>query len=95
MKTDNGTSSDRTCVVHVLDNRFEADILIEALEKEEIPVICREYEDSAYDGIFVPQKGWGAIYVPISQRERAEAIIQEVLSAYSEGSTDNDENGGL
>ena len=95
MNKENGTSTDRTCVVHVLDNRFEADIILEALQKEDIPVVCREHEETAYDGIFVPQKGWGAIYVPISQREKAEAIIQEVLSAYAENHTDSDENDQL
>lgn len=70
------------CIVHVASSRFEADILLNALEREGIVCMCRVHEDTAYDGIFVPQKGWGAIMVPISQREEAERIIKEALEAY-------------
>lgn len=40
-----------------LDNQFQADLLTDALEKAEIPFLLREYKDSAYNGLFVTQKG--------------------------------------
>jgi hypothetical protein len=76
-----------TCVVHVSENRFEADIISQALDREGIPSICRKHEETAYDGLFVPQKGWGAILVPIPMRERAVEIIREITEAYAREQT--------
>ncbi len=41
-----------------LDNRFQADLLTDALDQEGIPFLLREYRDTAYDGLFIGQKGW-------------------------------------
>jgi len=71
-----------TCVAHVPENRFEADILCQALEREGIPASCIRHEETAYNGIFIPQRGWGAILVPLTQRERALAVIREALDIY-------------
>lgn len=76
------TDEEGTCAVHVSDSRFEADIISKALEREGIPSICRKHEETAYDGIFVPQKGWGTILVPLTMRERAMEIIREVKEVY-------------
>jgi hypothetical protein len=74
-----------TCVVHVSENRFEADVIRQALEAERIPYVVREHEETAYDGIFVPQRGWGAFLVPFSHRNRAEEVIQNILETYTMG----------
>lgn len=71
-----------TCVVHVAESRFEADIISEALGREGIGSVIRKHEDTAYNGIFVPQKGWGDILVPISTREKALKIIREITDVY-------------
>jgi hypothetical protein len=76
-----------TCVVHVPESKFEADIIAEALAREGIPHKCRKHEETAYDGIFIPQRGWGAILVPISLREKALEIINEIQRTYQ---TEND-----
>jgi hypothetical protein len=73
-----------TCVVHVVDSKFEADIIAKVLEREGVPYVCRKHEETAYDGIFVPQRGWGAILVPISLREKAMEIIEQVRKTYPE-----------
>ncbi|NSW85060.1 MAG: DUF3786 domain-containing protein [Syntrophobacteraceae bacterium] len=65
--------------VHTLDDRFEADLLMDALEQEGIPAILRSFEETAYTGLFVPQKGWGRILVPEEMVARAEAIIKPLL----------------
>ena len=65
--------------VHVLDNRFEADLLVESLKREGIPVILKPYEETAYDSLFISQKGWGAILVPSSKARKASEIIREIL----------------
>jgi predicted amidophosphoribosyltransferase len=70
--------------VFTLRDRFEADVITRELEKEGIPVLIRSFRDTAYDGIYIPQKGWGEVRVPEKAQERAVAIIdalEQVLEA--------------
>ncbi|MBI5582825.1 MAG: DUF2007 domain-containing protein [Deltaproteobacteria bacterium] len=62
-----------------LDNRFQADLLTDALDKEEIPFLLREYKDTAYDGLFIGQKGWGTVMVDEGQWEAARNIVDDLF----------------
>ncbi len=77
--------SDEFVSVHTLANQFEADVLKNALEGEEIPVIIRCFHDTAYDGIYIPQKGWGRLLVPYNHKEKAEELIREILKDIEKG----------
>jgi hypothetical protein len=66
--------------VHTLSNRFEADVIADALRQEGIPVLVRAFEETPYAGLFVPQKGWGRIMVP---KEMAD-LACEIISGLSE-----------
>jgi len=66
--------------IATLDNQFQADLLTDALRKEAIPFLLREYKDSAYDGLFVAQKGWGTIMVDDSRLEEAEDILRDLFN---------------
>jgi hypothetical protein len=68
-----------------LDNRFQADLLTEALRKEAIPFLLREYQDSAYDGLFVTQKGWGTVLVDSSRLEEAEGVLRDLFDPAPDG----------
>jgi hypothetical protein len=70
--------------VATVDNKFEADVLTNSLKKECIPVMVRSFHDTAYDGIYIPQKGWGIILVPGEDKDKAEEIIAAVKGAISE-----------
>lgn len=59
-----------------LDNEIEARLLESILNEREIPHLMRSYHDTAYDGLFQTQKGWGVISAPESYREE----IREILS---------------
>ena len=61
--------------VHTLSNRFEADVITEALRQEGIPVLLRPFEETPYTGLFIPQKGWGRIMVPEEMADLAREII--------------------
>jgi hypothetical protein len=63
-----------------LDNRFQADLLKDALEKRDIPHLIREYKDTAYDGLFVTQKGWGTVMVDEDRMDEARLIVEELFS---------------
>ncbi len=62
--------------IKTVDDQFEADVIKGALEQEQIPVLVRSFQDTSFDGIFIPQKGWGIILVPDDFRERAKQIIE-------------------
>jgi hypothetical protein len=65
----------------ILDNLFQADLLIDALGKAQIPFLVREYKDTAYDGLFVTQKGWGTVMVEETKLEEAKAISKDLLDS--------------
>lgn len=71
--------------VCTLKNRFEADIIKDELEKESIPVLIRSFRDTAYDGIYMPQKGWGEVRVPEKDKEKATEIIAILEKSFEEG----------
>lgn len=68
--------------VHVAADPFETDILMNALEREGIRGVLKKHEETAYDGLFVLQRGWAAILVPAEDAERAKEIVVEALEAY-------------
>ena len=79
-------SSGRSWVcVHTLANRFEGDLLLQALNQEQIPVLLRTYEETAYDGLFVPQKGWGDLLVPGEYEDAARDLIRGILKSADQG----------
>jgi hypothetical protein len=79
--------------VETIENQFEADVLKNALEKEQIPVMVRSFHDTAYDGIYIPQKGWGIVLVPEEHKARAQEIIAALKSSFKndDDSTKNSE----
>lgn len=62
-------------VAHTLSNRFEADLIMDALEREGIPAVLRTFEETPYDGLFIPQRGWGRVLVAKVDVSKAKAVI--------------------
>ena len=71
--------------VHTLSNRFEADVITEALRQEGIPVLLRPFEETAYTALFTPQKGWGRIMVPKEMADLARGIISSLTQENESG----------
>lgn len=65
--------------IHTLANRFEGDLLLDALKKEGIPAFLRSFEETAYDGLFVCQRGWGWVMVPEELSSRSLQIIKPLI----------------
>jgi hypothetical protein len=83
--------------LYTVGNRFEADLLLHALEQEGIPVRLRTYEETPYNGLFVPQRGWGALFVPADDEHGARELIHRVLASTPEEPSSflgADEDGG-
>jgi hypothetical protein len=70
--------------LRTVQNRFEGELLAAALEQCGINFFLRTFEDTAYDGLFVTQEGWGALWVESEDRQIAEDILQKFDQAYSQ-----------
>lgn len=58
-----------------LDNHFEAQLLESVLREREIPHLMRTYYDTAFDGLFQTQKGWGYVSVPPKYLDEVREIL--------------------
>ena len=66
----------------IIENRFEGDRVSQTLNDAGIPFLIKCFLDTAYDGLYIPQKGWGAVMVPEGIREVAEKLIAEVKKGF-------------
>lgn len=66
-------------LLRVLDDRFQADLWCQALQVEGIPHRLRSYQDTAYDGLFVSQKGFASLYVEEGDLARARELDRGLM----------------
>jgi hypothetical protein len=59
-------------------NEFEAKLLDEILNNKEIPHLIRSYHDSAYDGLWQNQSGWGHLEAPEEYKEEILLVFNEM-----------------
>ncbi len=71
---------DKTDFIRIsgMDNPFEAQLLGSVLEERGIPHRIRSHHDTAYDGLFQMQKGWGEIHAPESYKNLILEIIDQI-----------------
>ncbi|MCG2829573.1 MAG: hypothetical protein L6302_00815 [Desulfobacteraceae bacterium] len=50
--------------VDILESEIEAQLLDSILNERNIPHHIQSYHDTAYDGLFQTQKGWGRVSCP-------------------------------
>jgi hypothetical protein len=62
----------------ILENEIEAQLLDSILNERDIPHRIRSYHDSAYDGIYQAQKGWGVVMAPLTFKEVITSIYQDL-----------------
>jgi hypothetical protein len=66
--------------VSVLDNIIEAQLIGSILEEQNIPHRIRSFHDTAYDGLFQFQMGWGELYAPPSYKQDIIEILEDIRS---------------
>jgi hypothetical protein len=66
--------------IHVIENIFEMDMLKDALDNEGLEYTIKEYKDTAYDGLFVLQKGYASLFVRDKDEEKAKSIVKHIRS---------------
>lgn len=64
--------------IHMIESIFEMDMLRDALDQENIEYEMKEYHDTAYDGLFILQKGYASLYVYKADQERALEIVRRI-----------------
>jgi hypothetical protein len=77
--------------VHVLNSEIEAQVLTDVLEREAIHFVIQSYRELAFDGLFIPQRGWGCILTREEAGARAAKVIGEALAAIGDPGTPNSE----
>jgi hypothetical protein len=70
--------------VAVLENEIEARLLEAILLEREIPHLLRSYHDTAYNGLFQAQKGWGIISAPNEFHGRIDEILADIRQGADE-----------
>jgi len=61
--------------VSTLENEIEARLLDSVLNERNIPHLIISHYDTAYDGLYQTQKGWGYISAPEAYLEKIREII--------------------
>jgi hypothetical protein len=71
-------SSNKWVKVHTVESIFEMDVLKDALDREDIEYVVKEYKDTAYDGLFILQKGYATFFVREKDEAAAKPVIQQI-----------------
>jgi hypothetical protein len=80
----NGTDRLEFIKVAILENTIEAQLIDSILDEHNIPHRLRSYHDTAYDGLFQMQKGWGELHAPLSFKDDILEILNAVRSGTNE-----------
>ncbi len=71
-----------------LRNEVEASIMKAALEERKIPHVVRTFHDSAYDGLYQMQSGWGAVEADEEHRAAIEEMYADLCGGLAEAEKD-------
>jgi hypothetical protein len=64
--------------IAILENLIEAQVLEDLLGQDGIPHRIVSFHDTAYDGLFQFQRGWGAVYALPWHREILLELLQRI-----------------
>ena len=67
----------------ILENAIEAQLVRSILDQHQIPHRIRSFYDTAYNGLFQMQKGWGELTAPVSYKQEILDIVKDIQSDQS------------
>jgi len=76
----NETDEQEFIDIAILDNIIEAQLVESILNEQNIPHFIRSFHDTAYDGLFQVQMGWGKLCAPFSYKQEIIEILNDVRS---------------
>jgi hypothetical protein len=62
----------------ILENGIEAQLLGAILTERNLPHRISSYHDTAYDGLFQVQRGWGEVCAPAGVRDELQEILDDL-----------------
>jgi hypothetical protein len=68
----------KNLVVLRLHNEVEAQVLTSILDQDHIPYVVRSFHDSAFDGLFQNQLGWGQIEAEYEYGSRINSLVTDM-----------------
>ena len=68
----------------ILENAIEAQLVRSILDQHQIPHRIRSFYDTAYNGLFQMQKGWGELTAPPSCKQEILDIVKDIQSDQSD-----------
>lgn len=68
-----------------LDNIVEAQLVEAILKEENIPHQIRSFHDTAYDGLFQFQKGYGEVWAPLEFKQDILNIAGGIKNSETDG----------
>jgi hypothetical protein len=71
-------SKSKPVKILIIRNEIESMLLDEILTEKNIPHMIRSYHDSAYDGLWQSQSGWGHLEAPAEYSEEILRIYKEM-----------------
>jgi hypothetical protein len=74
-----------------LENSIETQLLESILIERNIPHNIRSFYDTAYDGLFQFQKGWGEIFAPLAYTKEVTEILSSIRSSIEDDQELDDE----
>ena len=74
--------------IAILENIIEAQLISSMLNQLDIPHQINSFYDTAYDGLFQMQKGWGELRAPSNYERVIQDVIKDVRTDHV-----TDENG--
>jgi hypothetical protein len=74
--------------VQSLSNAVEASLVDAVLNERGIPHLIISFHDSAYDGLFQAQKGWGIVKAPREFEDEIKAVYEDISKHEWEPPTD-------
>ena len=91
---DSAPADDTFITITVIENAVEAQLVASILKERDIQHRIRSHHDTAYDGLFQAQKGWGDLEAPPAHQREILEIIDHVRSeaARATGDSLSDEN---
>ena len=72
--------SNKWVKVHTIESTFEMDMIKDALEKDGLAYTITEHKDTAYDGLFILQKGYATLFVEERDKKKVQAMVKRLKS---------------
>jgi hypothetical protein len=63
---------------HTIESIFEMDMIKDALDKEGFSYTIKENKETAYDGLFVLQKGYATLFVEERDKKNVQEIVKRI-----------------